>query len=126
MFLAQLLVKVPHVQIEVLVPVEPQDLFSLRLRHSPATWLPLSPVQQSLVALFFEALPPSTHLPLADAHQLRWRRSSNPWWPCPSKRFRHRRICRSLMPISSAGAGPAIPGGLVLRSASAIDASAAR
>src|SRR3954451_17833718 len=71
MFLAELLMKVPHVQIEVLVPVEAQNLFRLRLRHSPAAWLPLSPVQQSRAALFFEALPPSTHLALADAHQLR-------------------------------------------------------
>jgi hypothetical protein len=35
MFLAQLLVKVPHVQIEVLVPAQAQNLFGLGLRHSP-------------------------------------------------------------------------------------------
>src|ERR1035438_3676947 len=50
MFLAELLMKVPHVQIEVLVPVEAQNLFRLHLRHSPATLLPLSPVQASLAA----------------------------------------------------------------------------
>src|ERR1017187_5439552 len=42
------------------------------LSFPAASLLPLAPVQQSLVALFFEALPPSTHLPLADAHQLRY------------------------------------------------------
>ena len=36
MFLDQLLVKVPHVQIEVRVAVQAQDLFCLRLRHPPA------------------------------------------------------------------------------------------
>src|ERR1019366_8318939 len=71
MFFAELLMKVTHVQIEVPVPVEAQNLFGLRLRHSPATWLPPSPVQQALVALLLIALPPSSHLPLADADQLR-------------------------------------------------------
>src|SRR5258708_5525049 len=45
MFLAELLMKVPHVQIEVLVPVKAQNLFGLRLRHPPAAWLAPSPVQ---------------------------------------------------------------------------------
>ena len=30
------------------------------------------------------------------------RRSSKPLWPCSSSRFRHRRICRELIPINSA------------------------
>ena len=45
MFLAELLMKVPHVQIEVLVPIQAQNLFGLLLRHAPAAWLPPSPVQ---------------------------------------------------------------------------------
>ena len=45
MFLAELLMKVPHVQIELLVPVKAQNLSGLRLRHPPAAWLAPSPVQ---------------------------------------------------------------------------------
>src|SRR6476661_3752571 len=69
-FLAELLMKVPHVQIEVLVPVQTQNLFGLLLRHSSAAWLP-PPVKQALVAFFLIALPPSSQLPLTDAAQLR-------------------------------------------------------
>src|ERR1017187_482355 len=70
MFLAELLMKVPNVQIKVPVPIQAQNLFGLLLRHAPAAWLTPSPVQQSLVALFLIALPPSPHLPLANADQL--------------------------------------------------------
>ena len=67
MFLAELFMKVAHVQIEVPVPVETKNLVGLLLGHSSAAWLPSSPVQQALVAFFLIALPPSSQLPLADA-----------------------------------------------------------
>src|SRR5437879_12905520 len=70
MFLDELLMEVPHVQVEVLVPVETEHLVGLLLRHPPAAWLP-PPVKQALVAFFFITLPPSSQLPLADADQLR-------------------------------------------------------
>src|SRR5579863_3740345 len=66
MFLAELLMKVTYVQIEVSVPVKTQNLFGLLLRHPPAAWLPPS-VKQALVAFFLITLPPSSQLTLADA-----------------------------------------------------------
>src|ERR1700690_1748368 len=45
MFLAQLFMKVPHVQIEVPDPIQAQNLFGLLLRYAPAAWLTPSPVQ---------------------------------------------------------------------------------
>src|SRR6266568_8543820 len=65
-FLAELLMEVTHVQVEVLVPIQTQNLFGLLLRHSSAAWLP-PPVKQALVAFFLIALPPSSQLTLADA-----------------------------------------------------------
>jgi hypothetical protein len=44
-FLAQLLVKVPHVQVEVLVPVQTQNPLGLPLRNPPLAWHPTPPVQ---------------------------------------------------------------------------------
>jgi hypothetical protein len=69
--LAQHLMEVPHVQIEVPVPVQAQNVIRLLLRHSPGTGLPQSPVQQALVAFRLVARPPSPHLQLADTYQLR-------------------------------------------------------
>src|ERR1039457_5942886 len=48
MFLAQLLMEMPHVQIEVLVPVQAQNLFRLRLRHAPSARCTAPTVQQAL------------------------------------------------------------------------------
>src|SRR5450631_4279503 len=70
MVLAELLMKMPHVQIEVLVPVQAENLFGLLLRNAPSARCSSPPIQQPLVALLLQPLPPTTHLPIADAHQL--------------------------------------------------------
>jgi hypothetical protein len=72
MFLAQPFVKMPHVQIEVLVPVQAQNFFRA---FAFATRRRLG-------------IPPL--------------RSSKPLCHCSSSRFRQRRSCRGLMPINSA------------------------
>src|ERR1035438_4186535 len=72
MFLDELLVKVPHVQIEVLFSIQADNLLCLSLRQ--------------------------TRLLLGTPR----RRSSTRWKPLASYRFFQRRIWRSLMPIISA------------------------
>ena len=56
----QLLVKVPPVQIEILLPVQRQHSLHRGQRHPP-------PIQQPVVALFPVALPNPPHVPVADA-----------------------------------------------------------
>src|ERR1700689_3688254 len=51
-FFAELLMEVTHVQIEILVTVQTENLVCLLLRHPPTAWLPPSTVQQALVAFF--------------------------------------------------------------------------
>src|SRR5580692_12284534 len=67
----QLLVKVLQVQIEILFPVQREHFLHRRPRHPATRGLAPPPVQQSVVALFDVALPPSPHMPVADAQNLR-------------------------------------------------------
>ena len=68
--LHELLVKVPHVQIEVLLPVDPSNLLHLRHRHSMGRRLASSPLDQSILAELIVALPPTPHMPITDADDL--------------------------------------------------------
>src|SRR5215831_10778486 len=67
----QLLMKVLHVQIEILLPVQREHLLHRRHRHPTTRRLAPSPVQQPVVPLFHVALPPPPHMPVADAQYLR-------------------------------------------------------
>src|SRR5260370_37006990 len=66
MFGLQLLVKVPHVQIEILLPIQPQNFLHHRHRHFLARRFSPPPVKQSPESELFIALPPAPHLPVAD------------------------------------------------------------
>src|SRR5208282_2835078 len=68
--LLQLLVKVPNVQIEVLLPIQPQDFLHHRHRHPLGRWLTPPPVKQSSEPELFIALAPAPHLPVADPYDL--------------------------------------------------------
>src|SRR5277367_5314679 len=68
---AELLVKMAHVQVKVLLPVKPQHLLGLRQWHTLLAWPAATPVDQSVVAVFFIALSPTPHLSVADADDLR-------------------------------------------------------
>src|SRR5712692_10766599 len=68
---AQLLVKMPQVQIEVLVAVQSQHSLHHRHRHFPGGRLAPPPVKQPAKAKLFIALPPAPHVPVADADDLR-------------------------------------------------------
>src|ERR1700757_3156617 len=67
----QLLVKVLHVQIEILLPVQGEHFLHCRHRHPPTRGLAPPPVEQPVVAFFFVALPYPPHVPVADAQDLR-------------------------------------------------------
>src|SRR6266496_1818124 len=60
-----------HVQIEILLPVQPEHLLHRRHRHPPARRLPAPPVKQPVVTLFDVAFPPPPHVPVADPKDLR-------------------------------------------------------
>ena len=64
---AELLVKMAHVQVKVLLPVKPQHLLGLRQWHTLLAWPAAPPVDQSVVAVLFIALSPTPHLSVADA-----------------------------------------------------------
>src|ERR1700736_1952407 len=66
----QLLVKVLHVQIKILFPVQREHFLHRRHRHPATRGLAPPPVQQSVVALFDVALPPPPHVPVADPQNL--------------------------------------------------------
>src|SRR5207248_7483957 len=67
---AQLLMKMSHVQIEILLPVESQNLFHQRHGDSLGRRLPPPSIEQPVIAELFVALPPTTHVPLANADDL--------------------------------------------------------
>src|ERR1019366_6245011 len=63
----QLLVKVAHVQVEILLPVQLQYLLHLRQRHPLGRRLAPPPVIQTANPELLVALPPAPHLPVANA-----------------------------------------------------------
>src|SRR5712692_423788 len=69
--LAQLLVKVPHTEIAILLPIQPQHLFGERQRHTAGTGLPGAPVIQPVVAILPVAVIQPPQLPRADAQDVR-------------------------------------------------------
>jgi hypothetical protein len=71
MFLDELLVKVTHVQIEVLLSILADYLLGLSLPRAPLARHPAPPVQQPVKATGFIPLLPAAHLALADADHLR-------------------------------------------------------
>ena len=70
MLARQLLVKMPHVQIEILLPIQPQHLLHHRHRHPLRRRLAAPPVEQPVKAELFVALAPAPHVPVADADDL--------------------------------------------------------
>src|ERR1019366_8111451 len=71
MLLAQLFVKMAHVKIEILLPVQPQDLLRRLQRYPPWTGPATTAIPQSVIPPFLIAPVPTPHLPLADADDLR-------------------------------------------------------
>src|SRR5450631_2540650 len=67
----QLLVKVPHVQIEILFPIQPQDFFHHCQRHFLGRRLSPPPVEQPPEPELFIPFMPAPHLPVADPYDLR-------------------------------------------------------
>ncbi len=61
LLLAQLLVKMAHVEVGVLLLVEPQDLFHRGERHALRAGLTSPPVEQPVVAVLLVAPPPAPH-----------------------------------------------------------------
>ena len=68
--LTQLLVKVLHVEVEVLLPVQPQHLLQIRYRHALRTRPPLAVVPQAAVAVLLILLPPAPHRAVGHADDL--------------------------------------------------------
>src|SRR5450759_3235814 len=68
--LLQLLVKVPHVQIEILLPIQPQDFLHHRQRHFLGRRFPPPSVTQTPEPELFIAFMPAPHLSVADADDL--------------------------------------------------------
>src|SRR6266498_4421704 len=79
---AQLLMKMSHVQIEILLPVESQNLLHQGHGDSLGRGLPSPSIEQPVIAELFVALAPATHVPLANTHDLRCLPPRDP--------FRHR------------------------------------
>src|ERR1019366_7153507 len=68
--LLQLLVKVPHVQIEILFPIQSQHLLHHRQRHFLGRRLPPPPIKQTAEPELFISFMPAPHLPVADPYDL--------------------------------------------------------
>src|SRR5207237_741530 len=66
----QLLLEMPHVQIEIPIAVEPQHLLHPRHRHPFGRGLALPPVEQTVIAKLLVTLSPAPHLPITDADDL--------------------------------------------------------
>src|SRR5207244_1582454 len=79
---AQLLMKMPHVQIEILLPIESQNLLHQGQGDSLGRGLPPPSIEQPVIAELFIALAPATHVPVANADDLRCLPPRDP--------FRHR------------------------------------
>src|SRR5437588_1999191 len=71
MLIAELLMKMPHVQIVIAVTIQPQHLLHQRQRHPPRRRLPTPPIKQSVIAELFVTFAPAPHVPVADADDLR-------------------------------------------------------
>jgi hypothetical protein len=56
--IARFTVKVPHVQVQVLLLVQLQNRFASFQHHPPLAGPPFSPVAQTVGALLFQPLPP--------------------------------------------------------------------
>src|ERR1017187_8552952 len=69
-FLLQLLVKVPHVQIEILLPIQPQHFLHHRQWHLLGRRFPSPPVKQPPEPELFIPFMPAPHLPVADPDDL--------------------------------------------------------
>jgi hypothetical protein len=70
MLASQLLVKLPHVQIEILLPIQAEHLLNHRERHPLGTGLPQSPIQQPVIAIILVAPVPPPHLSVDDPDDL--------------------------------------------------------
>src|SRR6202043_350233 len=68
--LLQLFVKVPHVQVEILLPIQSQNFLHHRHRHPLGRRLPPPPVKQPSETELFITLSPAPHLPVADPYDL--------------------------------------------------------
>src|ERR1017187_4036476 len=68
--LLQLLVKVPYLQIEILLPIQPQNFLHHRHCHPLGRRLPPPPVKQTPETEPLITLPPPPHLPVADPDDL--------------------------------------------------------
>src|SRR5260370_40145200 len=71
MLLLQFLVKMAHVEIEILLPIQPQDLLRRLQRYPPRTGPATTAIPQSVIPPLLIAAVPTPHLPLADADNLR-------------------------------------------------------
>src|SRR6266852_2399481 len=69
--LAQLLVKMTHVQIEILLAIQSEYLLHLCQWNSFRRRGSSSAIEQPVIAKLLVALPPTTHVPVADADDLR-------------------------------------------------------
>src|SRR5580704_17505254 len=79
MLFPQLLVKMPHVQIEILLAIQSQYLLHLGPRNSLRRRGSSSAIEQPVIAKLLVALPPTTHVPVADTDDLRRLPPGNPF-----------------------------------------------
>src|SRR6266705_3331185 len=77
----------PHVQIEILLPVESQYLFHQGHGDSLGSRLPPPSIEQPVIAELFVALPPATHVPVANTHDLRCLPPRDPFCHRPQDYF---------------------------------------
>src|SRR5215469_16290241 len=70
LLLPQLLVKMAHVEIEILLSIQNQHPFGQLQRYTPQAGTTPAPVQQSVVTELLPASPPAPHLPVANADHL--------------------------------------------------------
>jgi hypothetical protein len=71
MLLFELLVKVPHIEIEVFLAIEPQHLFHLLHRHPLITRPRLAPIHQTRLAVGLQPLAPPPHRPVCYPNDFR-------------------------------------------------------
>src|SRR5437660_8369168 len=87
--LHQFLVKVQHIQIEVLLPIKLQHLLGQCHRNPPRRSLPPPLIKQPIVAKRLVAFPPPPHPAVADAYDLRRLPPSDPFRHRPYNHFLH-------------------------------------
>src|SRR5438445_13598618 len=71
MLIAELLMKMPHVQIVIAVAIQPQYLLHQRQGHPLRSMLPTPPIKQSVIAELFVTFAPAPHVTVADSDDLR-------------------------------------------------------